>query len=118
MILVTGATGFIGRALIRQMFETGRDVRVLIRPSRRSPRLPKSLPVEVAVVSLSDERAIRAALKGVDTVFHLAGAESQGRNANLLAVDMQGTENLARVAADAGMQHFMYLSHRGASRAA
>lgn len=118
MILVTGATGFIGRALIRQMFETGRDVRVLIRPSRRSPRLPKSLPVEVAVVSLSDERAIRAALKGVDTVFHLAGAESQGRNANLLAVDMQGTENLARVSADAGIKRFITLSHIGASRSA
>ncbi len=116
MILVTGATGFIGRALIRQLFQTGRDVRVLIRPSRRSPRLPRSLPVEVAVVSLSDERAIRAALKDVDTIFHLAGAESQGRNANLLAVDMQGTENLARVAADAGIKRMVYVSHIGASR--
>ncbi len=117
MILVTGATGFIGRALIRQLFEAGRDVRVLIRPSRRSPRLPKSLPVEVAVVSLSDERAIRAALKDVDVIFHLAGAEAQGRNANLLTVDMQGTENLARVAADVGIRRFITVSHIGATRA-
>ncbi len=116
MILVTGATGFIGRALIRHLFETGREVRVLIRPSRRSPRLPKGLPVEVAVVSLSDERAIRAALKDVDVIFHLAGAESQGRNANLLAVDMQGTENLARVAADVGVKRIITVSHIGASR--
>ncbi len=117
MILVTGATGFIGRALIRHLFETGRQVRVLIRPSRRSPRLPKGVPVEVAVVSLSDERAIRAALKDVDVILHLAGAESQGRNANLLTVDMQGTENLARVAAETGVQRMIYLSHIGASRA-
>jgi uncharacterized protein YbjT (DUF2867 family) len=116
MILVTGATGFIGRALIRHLFATGRETRVLIRPSRRSPRLPKSLPVEVAVVSLSDERAIRAALKDVDVIFHLAGAEAQGRNANLQSVDMQGTENLARVAADAGVKRFIYVSHIGASR--
>ena len=116
MILVTGATGFIGRALIRHLFETGRQVRVLIRPSRRSPRLPKGLPVDVAVVSLADERAIRAALKDVDVIFHLAGAESQGRDANLLAVDMQGTENLARVAADVGIKRFIYVSHIGASR--
>ncbi len=118
MILVTGATGFIGRALLRHLFEDGREARVLIRPSRRSPRLPKSLPVEVAVVSLSDERSIRAALKDVDAIIHLAGAESQGRNANLLTVDMQGTENLARVAADAGVKRFVYVSHIGASRSA
>ncbi len=117
MILVTGATGFIGRALVRHLFEMDRPVRVLIRPSRKSPRLPKGLPVEAAVVSLADERAIRAALRDVDTIFHLAGAESQGRNANLLTVDMQGTENLARVAADAGIKRFITLSHIGASRA-
>lgn len=116
MILVTGATGFIGCALIRHLFENGRQVRVLIRPSRRSPRLPKGVPVEVAVVSLSDESAIRAALKGVDTIIHLAGAESQGRNASLLNVDMRGTEHLARVAAETGVARMMYVSHIGASR--
>jgi uncharacterized protein YbjT (DUF2867 family) len=116
MILITGATGFIGRVLMRHLFETGQGLRVLIRPSRRSPRLPKGLPVEVAVVSLADERAIRAALKDVDVIYHLAGAESQGRNANLLALDMRGTENLARVAAEAGVKRIFYLSHIGAGR--
>ena len=116
MILITGATGFIGRALMRQLLETGRDLRVVIRPSRRSPRLPKGVPLDVAVASLTDERAIRAALKGVDVIIHLAGAEWQGRNANLLAVDMQGTENLARVAADADVKRFITVSHLGASR--
>jgi len=116
MILVTGATGFIGRALLRQLFEAGREVRVMIRPSRRSPRLPKGRTIDVAVVNLSDERAIRAALKDVDVIFHLAGAESQGRNANLLAVDIQGTENLARVAADADVKRIITVSHIGASR--
>jgi uncharacterized protein YbjT (DUF2867 family) len=116
MILVTGATGFIGRSLIRHLFETRRKVRVLIRSSRRSPRLPIGVPVEVAVASLSDERALRAALKDVDTIFHLAGTEAQGRNADLLGVDVRGTDNLARMAADAGVQRMVYLSHIGASR--
>jgi len=116
MILVTGATGFIGRALLRHLLEAGQDVRVMIRPSRRSPRLPKGQPIDVAVVSLADERAIRAALRGVDVIYHLAGAEWQGRNANLLAVDMRGTEALARVAAEANVKRIITVSHLGASR--
>jgi uncharacterized protein YbjT (DUF2867 family) len=116
MIFVTGATGFIGSALLRQLIDTGQDVRVMIRPSRRSPRLPKGRSIDVAVASLADERSIRGALKGVDVIIHLAGAEWQGRNADLLAVDMQGTENLARAAADAKVKRLITVSHLGASR--
>src|SRR5689334_19798549 len=77
MILVTGGTGFVGRALVRQLVANGQQVRTLIRPSPRTPNLPRGVPVEVAVVSLSDERGLRAALRGVDVVYHLAGAEHE-----------------------------------------
>lgn len=114
---MTGATGFIGRALLRHLLDSGRDVRVMIRPARRTPRLPKGQPIDVAVVSLTDDRAIRAALRDVDVIFHLAGAEWQGRNADLLAVDMRGTEALVRVAAEAKVKRILTVSHLGASRA-
>ena len=74
MILVTGGTGFVGRALVRQLVANGLNVRTLIRPSARTPNLPRGVPVEVAVVGLNDERGLRAALRGVDVVYHLAGA--------------------------------------------
>ncbi|MCC6298763.1 MAG: NmrA family NAD(P)-binding protein [Anaerolineales bacterium] len=117
MILVTGATGFIGRALVRHLSETGQEVRVLLRPSPRSPRLPKGVPVEVAVVSLNDERGVRAALRGVHQVIHLASAAGYGRHGNLLTTDIEGTRILADAAKDAGIERLVFLSHVGADRA-
>lgn len=117
MILVTGATGFIGRALVRQLSQTGQQVRVLLRPSPQSPRIPKGVPVEVAVVSLNDERGVRAALRGVDEIYHLASAASLGRRGNLLTTDIEGTRTLAQAAKDAAVKRLIFLSHIGADRA-
>lgn len=117
MILVTGATGFVGRALVPRLVEGGASVRCLVRPSRRSPRLPRNIPVQAALGSLQDARAVRAAMVGVDAVIHLAGAEWRGRRGDLMAVDMQGTRTLVEAAQDAGVGRLVYLSHLGADRA-
>ncbi len=88
-----------------------------MRPSRRTPNLPTGVPVEVAVSGLDDVRGLRAALHGVDVVFHLAGGENEGSRANLQAVDIDGTRNLSEAAADASIERIFYISHLGADRA-
>jgi NADH dehydrogenase len=116
MILITGGTGFVGQVLIRHLVELGLQVRILLRPSPQSPNLPRGVPVEAVICGLRDERGLRAAMKGVDFIFHLAGAETK-KQADLMGVDIEGTRTIVTVAADAGVDRFVFLSHLGADRA-
>src|SRR4029079_16249524 len=117
LILVTGATGFVGRALLPRLAEAGHNLRGLLRPSRRSPRLPKGVPVEVAIAQLDAERGLATALSGVDTVIHLAGAEWRCSAGDVLRVDGAGTRAVVEAARAAGVGRFLLLSHLGADRA-
>jgi NADH dehydrogenase len=116
MILVTGGTGFIGQALVKRLVASGKPVRLLLRPSSESPRLPRGIAVDVAVSSLQDERGLRSALIGVDTIFHLAGGERKGSRSDLEGVDVEGSRVLANVARQAGVERIFFLSHLGADR--
>jgi NADH dehydrogenase len=117
LILVTGGTGFVGQVLIRHLVDAGYSVRILIRPSSQTPRLPKGVKVEVSVTGLNDARGLRAAMVGVKTIYHLAGVERQGAAADLLEVDVQGTRNLIHAAVDARVERIYFLSHLGSDRA-
>ena len=117
MIMITGGTGFIGNVLIRQLTNLGYPIKLLIHPSHTSPNLPKGIPLDVTIASLSDTKGLRAAMKGVDVTYHLASAESLGRQAQLTAVDIRGTAALVQAASQAKIDRFIYLSHLGADQA-
>ncbi len=70
--------------------------------------------MEVAIASMLDKRGLRAALVGVESVVHLASAEARGREAELQAVDIQGTAVLAAAARQAKVGRLIFVSHLGA----
>ena len=116
MLLVTGGTSFVGRALLRQLTAAGYPLRALIRPARQIPNLPLGVPVEATLTSLGDRRGVRAALVGVKTVIHVGEALDPGCGEDLRQSDVEGTRNLAEAAVEAGVEHLIFLSHLGADR--
>src|SRR4030065_453154 len=94
-LLITGGTGFVGRALIPRLAERHHQPRLLLRPSQISPRLPRGVPVDVALSRLDDIRGLRASLAGVDAVFHLAGAVRRWARGGLLLNSVRRTRALA-----------------------
>lgn len=117
MILVTGGTGFIGQVLVKNLVSLGYPVRLLLNPARDYPKLPKGVPVEVAISSIYDERNLRAAMKDVDIVFHLVGTEWRGIYAEYEAVDIPAARMFSEVAHQMRVERFFFLSHIGADKA-
>lgn len=115
-ILITGATGFIGGTLLRHLSLAGYSVRILLRPSVESPKLPRGISSDVSLAALTDPRGIRAALVGVDTVIHLATAFQSDQPEYLQQIDAEGTHILADAAADAGVSRLVFLSQLGVDR--
>jgi nucleoside-diphosphate-sugar epimerase len=94
MILVTGATGFVGSHLLDKLRLRGEAVRCLIRPATDTRRLPAG--VETALADLATGQGIEGALDGADTVIHVAGVTKALSPAQYSAGNTRATETLAR----------------------
>jgi nucleoside-diphosphate-sugar epimerase len=109
-VLVTGATGFIGRHLTPRLLSEGESVRVITRdPSRLPPEWAHQ--VEVVVGSLLDPAVLEVAVRGISTIFHLAG-EIQDK-ALMTAVNAEAVHRLLDSAEAAGVRRFVHLSSVG-----
>lgn len=120
MILVTGATGFIGRHLIARLMAEQRPVRCLL-PESKSKKLPWDAQApfapELVVGNILDEEALFKAVTGVHTIIHLESAQWWGRTRQLERIELIGTRNLINVARSARVGRIIALSHLGATPA-
>ncbi|MEO3434683.1 NAD-dependent epimerase/dehydratase family protein [Inquilinus sp. CAU 1745] len=109
-LLVTGATGFVGKAVLAAALEEGWTVRAAI----RSADAPLPPDVEgVAIGDLAAPRDLTAAFDGIDAVIHLAGIAHRGAEIaedRYQAVNAEGTRLLAKAAAAAGVVNFVFVS--------
>ncbi|WP_320668858.1 NAD(P)H-binding protein [Patulibacter defluvii] len=116
MILLTGATGATGTRVLDRLLQRGHKVRCLLRdPARLGAR---RVDVQLALWTLTDARLPGGALRGVDTVIHLAGPLHDQVSGTLEELNVTASWRLADAAARAGVGHFVHVSALGAGQAA
>jgi uncharacterized protein YbjT (DUF2867 family) len=113
VILLTGATGTVGSALLRRLTATGRPVRALVREPRRLGE--QRVRVQIALGDLADPPSFRNALRGVDTVVHMAASIRDQPRASIEELNALATLRLVRAAERAGAERFLFFSAMSAS---
>ena len=108
MILLTGATGTVGSALLRRLTTDGRPVRALVRDQRRLG--DQRVRVQIALGDLSDPPSFRNALRGVHTVVHLAASIRDQPRGSIEELNAVATLRLVRAAERAGVERFVFFS--------
>jgi nucleoside-diphosphate-sugar epimerase len=112
---VTGATGFLGGELVKQLIGRGHQVVALVRSQERVSLL-QVLGVELHAGDITDRESLRVPMQGVDGVFHVAawykiGARDNAHTAE--RINVEGTRNVLETARDAGVRRIVYTSTVG-----
>lgn len=113
-VLVTGATGFVGEALLERLVQRGYSVTALVRETADVSRL-MSFDIEVVGGDIRDLDAVRTSARGCDHVYHLAAATSWRKPParEYRMVNVEGTANVARASLEAGVERLIYASTVG-----
>ncbi|HEX4436145.1 MAG TPA: NAD(P)H-binding protein [Solirubrobacteraceae bacterium] len=113
MLLLTGATGLVGSTLLRRLLAEGTQVRCLVRDPRRLGT--QRVRVQIALGDLTDPPSFRNALRGVDTVVHLAAAIRDQPKGSIEELDGIATWRMVEAAERQGVKRFVFFSALGAS---
>jgi nucleoside-diphosphate-sugar epimerase len=112
-VLVTGATGFIGRCLVNRLLSQGYEVRALVRGTSSLQDL--NAGAERAIGDLTDPESLRQVLQGVDLVYNCAGSLGTWgvKEEKLHTVNVTGVRNLLAACLASSVQHIIHLSTGG-----
>src|SRR4051794_7226104 len=113
VILLTGASGNVGRQVLQRLTARGERVRVLVRDPRRLGS--ERVRVQIALGDLHDPASFRNSLRGVETVIHLAAAIRDQPRAPIEELNAVATLRLVRAAERARTQRFVFFSALGTS---
>ena len=112
MILVTGATGFVGSNIIKELVSQGYQVKGLVHSQRDFERL-KGLSIETVTGDITDLDSLSKPFEGVQTVFSCVGIIYETKSANFDSIHVLGTRNLVEMALRNKVQHFIHISALG-----
>jgi uncharacterized protein YbjT (DUF2867 family) len=113
MLLLTGATGLVGSALLPRLLADGADVRCLVRDPRRLGA--QRVRVQIALGDLTDPPSFRNALRGVHTVVHLAASIRDQPHGSIEELNGIATWRMVDAAVRQGVERFVFFSALGAS---
>src|SRR5271163_506596 len=113
MLLLTGATGLVGSALLRRLVAEGTSVRCLVRDPRRLGA--QRVRVQIALGDLTDPPSFRNAMRGVHTVVHLAASIRDQPRGSIEERNGIATWRMVRAAQRSGVERFVFFSVLGAS---
>jgi len=108
MLLLTGATGLVGSALLRRLTAARIPTRCLVRDPKRLG--PERVRVQIALGDLADPPSFRNALRGVSTVVHLAASIRDQPGGSIEELNGIATWRMVEAAERAGVEHFVFFS--------
>src|SRR5947209_15954633 len=108
VLLLTGATGLVGRSLLRRLTAAGVPVRCLVRDPKRLGA--ERVRVQIALGDLADPPSFRNALRGVDTVVHLAAAMRDQPVGSIEELNGVATWRMVEAAERRGVERFVFMS--------
>jgi len=111
-VAVTGATGFVGRQVVKRLANAGHEIVAVVREGSPRDVLPEGT-LEYATGDVADAVALEAAFRGCEAVVHLVGIIRETSGSTFQSVHVAGTRNVVEAARRAGVRRIVHMSALG-----